>query len=215
MTGENRIIRGDKRRSEPCTRFNSMIDSIRRLKTSRVGLWLRDGRRLRRRRVAERLHESQNLEYLFTPDRLAHIDRAAAQIDTCQGIPAEKSATTSSRSTNRERCGQIGITGQLRPPCDPDLDAVWDWNAKTYGPPHAARYVDFLRRHIDALGENHPRRKGRRIPPGPALYLDQPAKRGHGHIAVYRVDVDNVSVLHIFHTAQEWQTKLAGKTSAK
>ena len=34
--------------------------------------------------------EFQNLEYLFTPDRLAHIDRAAAQIDAGQGIPAEK-----------------------------------------------------------------------------------------------------------------------------
>ncbi len=37
------------------------------------------------------LHEeTENLEYLFTPDRLAHIDRAAAQIDAGQGIPAEK-----------------------------------------------------------------------------------------------------------------------------
>jgi hypothetical protein len=37
------------------------------------------------------LHEeTENLDYLFTPDRLAHIDRAAAQIDAGQGIPAEQ-----------------------------------------------------------------------------------------------------------------------------
>ena len=37
------------------------------------------------------LHEeSENLDYLFTPERLAHIDRAAAQIDAGQGIPAEQ-----------------------------------------------------------------------------------------------------------------------------
>jgi plasmid stabilization system protein ParE len=41
-----------------------------------------------------------------------------------------------------------------------DLDEVWDWNEKTYGPDHAMRYVDFLERHIDALGENHSRGRG-------------------------------------------------------
>lgn len=90
-----------------------------------------------------------------------------------------------------------------------DLDIVWDWNAKTYGPAHAARYVDFLQRHIDALGESHPR--GRVVESRPDLRYIRISrrKRGHGHIAVYRVDVDKVNVLHIFHTAQDWQTKLA------
>ena len=32
-----------------------------------------------------------------------------------------------------------------------DLDAIWDWNEKTYGPAHAAGYLDFLARHIDDL----------------------------------------------------------------
>jgi hypothetical protein len=36
------------------------------------------------------LHEeTENLDHLFTPERLAHIDRAAAQIDADQGISAE------------------------------------------------------------------------------------------------------------------------------
>ena len=32
--------------------------------------------------------------------------------------------------------------------------------------------------------------------------------RGHGHVAVYNFDDKEVHVLHIFHTAQDWQTKL-------
>ncbi len=34
--------------------------------------------------------ETENFDYLFTPERLAHIDRAAAQIDAGQGISAEQ-----------------------------------------------------------------------------------------------------------------------------
>ncbi len=90
-----------------------------------------------------------------------------------------------------------------------DLDVVWDWNEKTYGPDHAARYVDFLERHIDALGENHPR--GRVVESRPELRYMRISrrKRGHGHIVVYRVDADAVNVLYVFHTAQDWQAKLA------
>ncbi len=36
------------------------------------------------------LEETESLDSLFTPKRLAHIDRAAAQIDAGQGIPAEQ-----------------------------------------------------------------------------------------------------------------------------
>jgi plasmid stabilization system protein ParE len=90
-----------------------------------------------------------------------------------------------------------------------DLDEVWSWNEKTYGPDHAARYVDFLERQIGALGENHSR--GRVVASRPGLRYIQirQGKRGHGHLAVYRVDADAVHVLHIFHTAQDWPAKLA------
>jgi hypothetical protein len=33
---------------------------------------------------------TENFDHLFTPERLAHIDRAAAQIDAGQGMPAEQ-----------------------------------------------------------------------------------------------------------------------------
>jgi plasmid stabilization system protein ParE len=90
-----------------------------------------------------------------------------------------------------------------------DLDVVWDWNEKTYGRDHAERYVDFLRRHIDALGESHVR--GRVVEFRPKLRYIRISRRsrGHGHVTVYRVDEDKVAVLHIFHTALDWQAKLA------
>ena len=34
--------------------------------------------------------ETGDFDYLFTPERLAHIDQAAAQIDADQGIPSEQ-----------------------------------------------------------------------------------------------------------------------------
>jgi plasmid stabilization system protein ParE len=59
---------------------------------------------------------------------------------------------------------------------------------KPTAPAHAARYVDFLQRHIDALGENHAR--GRVVESRPELRYIRISRRrrGHGHIAVYRVD---------------------------
>ena len=88
-----------------------------------------------------------------------------------------------------------------------DLEVVWDWNEKSYGREHAARYVEFLERHSDALSENHAR--GRVVESRPELryILIRQRTRGHGHIAVYRVDADAVNVLHVFHTAQDWQAK--------
>jgi hypothetical protein len=40
--------------------------------------------------LQQELEETENLDHFFTPARLAHIDRAAAQIDCGQGIPAEQ-----------------------------------------------------------------------------------------------------------------------------
>ena len=34
--------------------------------------------------------DTENFDHLFTPERLAQIDRAAAQIDAGEGIPAEQ-----------------------------------------------------------------------------------------------------------------------------
>ena len=36
------------------------------------------------------LEDTENLDHLFSPERLAHIDRAAAQMDAGLGIPAQQ-----------------------------------------------------------------------------------------------------------------------------
>jgi plasmid stabilization system protein ParE len=96
-----------------------------------------------------------------------------------------------------------------------ELDVIWDWNEKNFSRNRAARYVDFLQRHIDALCENH--HGGRLIESRPELRYIQikHRKRGHGHIAVYRVSRNVVNVLHIFHTAQDWQAMLAEDESGR
>ena len=38
----------------------------------------------------EMIEETESLDHLFTTERLAHIDRAIAQADAGQGIPAEQ-----------------------------------------------------------------------------------------------------------------------------
>ncbi len=96
-----------------------------------------------------------------------------------------------------------------------DLQVVRDRNEKTYGCDHAERYVNFLRQHIDALGESY--FQGRVVESRPKLRYIRISRRsrGHGHVAVYRVDANKVAVLHIFHTAQDWQTNLAEENPSR
>jgi plasmid stabilization system protein ParE len=92
-----------------------------------------------------------------------------------------------------------------------ELDEIWDWNEKTYSRDHAAKYISFLEQHIDSLGTRH--QKGRVVSNSPELRYIQIRlrNRGHGHVAVYTADDHAVNILHIFHTAQDWQTKLSGE----
>ena len=39
-------------------------------------------------RLQQDFEETENLDHLFTPERLAAIDRAASQMDSGQGIPS-------------------------------------------------------------------------------------------------------------------------------
>lgn len=92
------------------------------------------------------------------------------------------------------------------------LDEIWDWNEQIYSRSHAARYIDFLERRIDAIGEIY--QQGWPVESHPGLYylvIRRKAKR-HGHIAVYRFDDKLVEVLYLFHTAQDWQSQLASES---
>jgi hypothetical protein len=37
----------------------------------------------------------------------------------------------------------------------------------------------------------------------------QRSKRGHGHVAIYEIIDNKVNVIDYYHTAQDWQSKLA------
>ena len=67
-----------------------MIDSIRRLNVASASGFVTVDDYVADVLQNDLHEETENLEYLFTPDRLAHIESAAAQIDAGQGIPAEK-----------------------------------------------------------------------------------------------------------------------------
>jgi plasmid stabilization system protein ParE len=90
-----------------------------------------------------------------------------------------------------------------------ELDEIWLWNKRRYGEEHAGRYFRFLRSEIDALSTDHFR--GKAIPANPDLQyvLIRRKPRGYGHIVVYEIHAAVITVLHIFHTSQDWQRRLA------
>jgi plasmid stabilization system protein ParE len=96
----------------------------------------------------------------------------------------------------------------LSPAALADLDEIGDWNARTYGPKHAHRYVAFLRDETAKLATLS--FAGKPVPTRQKLsYITiHRHPRGHGHVAIYELIGEVVYVLHYYHTAQDWQTKL-------
>jgi len=94
-----------------------------------------------------------------------------------------------------------------------ELDEIWDWNRRHYSSDHADQYIEFLQRHIDALCTDH--RHGKQVGSRPDLsyILIRRKSKGHGHLAVYSADETQVNVLHVFHSAQDWQNKLLDEQS--
>jgi len=86
-----------------------------------------------------------------------------------------------------------------------ELDAIWQWNVRRYGPQHADAYLAFL------LARKRDHLEGSRVSARPDLryVLIRRRAASHGHVAVYCFDDSVVEVLHVFHTAQDWQGILA------
>jgi plasmid stabilization system protein ParE len=94
-----------------------------------------------------------------------------------------------------------------------ELAEIWEWNAEHHDPFHATAYVAFLKQSIDSLSTRSD--AGRQVGDHPDLryvILRRKAK-GHGHVAVYRVKDRSVHILHVFHTAQDWQSRLDADVS--
>lgn len=89
------------------------------------------------------------------------------------------------------------------------LNSIWQWNATHYSATHADQYLSYLRQGIEALCKNYA--KGRQVPSRSDLMYLQIRKRssGPGHVVVYYFDEKLVYVLNVFHTAQDWSTKLS------
>jgi plasmid stabilization system protein ParE len=71
----------------------------------------------------------------------------------------------------------------------------------------------FLKDAIRSLED--PNAAGKAVPGRPNVRYRLIRRRtsGHGHIVVYEIAGNQVSVLRVYHTAQDWQAKLAaGKT---
>ncbi len=88
--------------------------------------------------------------------------------------------------------------------------AVWQWNAVEYGERRADSYIAFLESEIEKLARSPG--LGVAVEEFPGLWrrLAKRRSRGHGHIVFYRVVESRLEIIHIYHTAQDWQSKLSG-----
>jgi len=93
------------------------------------------------------------------------------------------------------------------------LRQIWTWNAAQYGPDHADGYLTFLEREIETLVDSET--VGRPVLERPEyryLLMKRRTAR-HGHLAVFQVHGNQVRVLQIFHTAQDWSSALPSNES--
>ncbi len=86
-----------------------------------------------------------------------------------------------------------------------DLLSIWLSNRDHYGISHADAYIAFLRAGIAEIPPSVS--ADREVPGRPGLQyrLLRRRRRGHGHVVVYQPQPDGIRVLHVFHTAQDWQ----------
>lgn len=110
----------------------------------------------------------------------------------------------------RQSHRQINITNEA----NDALREIWRWNAKYYNPGHADRYLQFLNTAIDSLAD--PTTLGKPVPGRANLryLLIRRKSSGNGHLAVYEVLGNQITVLRIYHTSQDWQTTLSGDDSS-
>lgn len=89
------------------------------------------------------------------------------------------------------------------------LSGIWAWNLERYGQAHAQRYLVFLVNRIKKLDVEYD--KGSEVPGVPDLriLLVKRRSKSHGHLVVFRRQQDTIQVLKIYHTAEDWQTKIA------
>jgi plasmid stabilization system protein ParE len=110
---------------------------------------------------------------------------------------------------------EFALTVTVSPTATAELADIWQWNADRYGAGHADEYVGFLRNTIRQLPVLHKLGRPVTVQPNLRYLVIRRRAKGHGHIAVYRCDEKAIDVLHVFHTAQDWQAILSGETPSQ
>ncbi len=90
-----------------------------------------------------------------------------------------------------------------------DLLEVWLWNAETYGQKRADSYLKVLDLAILSLAQSPTLGLEVVEVAGLRRHIVRRRSRAHGHIIFYRIDGPTLVVVHIFHTAQDWRTRLS------
>ncbi len=95
----------------------------------------------------------------------------------------------------------------ISPTAIDELDKIWQWNAEHNGASRANAYTRTLDHVIGELSQGYTR--GGRVGSASELkyVLVRRKGKGHRHVVVYRIEADIVNVLHVFHTAQDWQAR--------
>ena len=88
-----------------------------------------------------------------------------------------------------------------------ELDEIWNWNLDANGIGQAKAYVTFLRGHMDALSVDYAGGKTVSVRPDLQFITMRWRKGGHGHIAVYQIDLreQTLTIAHVFHTRKNWE----------
>lgn len=95
---------------------------------------------------------------------------------------------------------------RLSPRARASLLKIWLWNAERSGPTHADGYRDFLLGELRRIA-NDPG-LGRRLDERLRVHTMRKGRRGHAHLAIYRVAGNEIEIVDVFHTAQDWKSKL-------
>jgi plasmid stabilization system protein ParE len=94
-----------------------------------------------------------------------------------------------------------------------ELDGIWRWNTGRHGLRHADRYLHYLEQAINKLSETYTRGMVVSTRPDLRYVLIRRRTSGHGHVVVYNFDENEVHILHVFHTAQDWRRTLLEEKS--
>jgi len=89
-----------------------------------------------------------------------------------------------------------------------ELLAIWSWTAELYSERRADRYVEKLLEYVELISENPG--AGSPVPefPGVRRSLYRPRRARFGHIIFFRAVEKELQILHFFHTAQDWQSRM-------